>query len=143
MSQQQPSIELASNPAKLAKRVYLRWLCMFLALLCLLLGTIGIVVPGLPTIDFYILASLLAAKGSRRMHHWIVNHRWLGPVLRQWREQRTIPTKAKLLSLLSMSIAAGLMIWKVPHPWGVAVLICAMAAVQIWMWRLKPRIKNA
>lgn len=134
MSDQQSQLSPEATPEKLAKSIWIRWLCIVLAWICLVLGTIGIVVPGLPTIDFYILASILAAKGSKRMHHWIVNHRWIGPVLTQWREQRTIPTKAKLLSLASMSLAAALMIWKVPHPWFVGSAIICMILVQVWMW---------
>jgi uncharacterized membrane protein YbaN (DUF454 family) len=139
MLEQQPPLEPKASDTALAKTAWSRWLWIALAWLCLLLGTIGIVVPGLPTIDFYILASIFAAKGSKRMHHWIIHHRWIGPVLKQWREQRTIPTKAKLLSLLSMSLAAAWMIWKVPHPWAVAVLIGCMVVVQLWMWTLKPK----
>ncbi len=119
---------------KLAKSWLVRCVCIALAGLCLILGTIGLVVPGLPTFDFYFLAAIFAAKGSKRMHHWIVNNRLITPILQQWQTQRTLPTKVKLFSLLSMSVAAGILIWTVPHPWTVGAIIIMMICVQIWMW---------
>ena len=50
--------------AHLAKSIWVRWLCIGLAWICLCIGTLGIIIPGLPTFDFYFLATLFAAKGS-------------------------------------------------------------------------------
>jgi len=38
---------------------------------------------------------------------------------------------------LSMSLAAGLMIWTIPHPWFVYPAILCMAGVLAWMWLKK------
>ncbi|KAA8730837.1 DUF454 domain-containing protein [Acinetobacter qingfengensis] len=133
MRNQSPDVNISDS--KLSKRVWVRWLCIAMSIICLIVGTIGIVVPGLPTIDFYILASIFAAKGSSRLHQWIIHNRWIAPILQQWHEHRTLPLKVKIMSLVS--IAAGLMIWKVPHPWFVAGAIVCMIAVQIWMWTRK------
>lgn len=130
-----PQVNLTTQ----AKKTWVRWVYIILACLCLILGTIGIVVPGLPTIDFYVLASFFAAKGSQRLQQWINQNRFIGPILQQWYEARTIPLKVKILSLLSMSCAAVIMIWKIPHPWLVGVLIGCMVAVQIWMWARKEK----
>ena len=119
---------------KLAKNIFVRWMCIFLAWLCLILGTIGLVVPGLPAFDFYFLAAVFAAKGSKRMHAWIVNNRVIAPILEQWQKERKLPRKVKIFSLVSMSIAACILIFTVPHPWAVAVIILIMLMVQLWMW---------
>lgn len=122
------------NEHKLAKNIFVRWMCIFLAWLCLILGTIGLVVPGLPAFDFYFLAAVFAAKGSKRMHAWIVNNRAIAPILEQWQKERKLPRKVKIFSLVSMSIAACILIFTVPHPWAVAVIILIMLMVQLWMW---------
>lgn len=119
---------------KLAKSWLVRCVCIALAGLCLILGTIGLVVPGLPTFDFYFLATLFAAKGSQRMHQWIVNNKVIAPILQQWQLKRTLPVKVKLFSLASMSVAAGILIWTVPHPWAVGTIVLMMVCVQLWMW---------
>ncbi len=126
--------KISEKQPKLAKLAIIRWLCIILAWACIIMGTIGIVVPGLPTIDFYILAGFFAAKGSRRLHFWIYHNRFIGPLLQQWHEHRSIPRKAKIISLVSMSIAAAIMIWKVPHPWFVGIAIVCMVLVQVWLW---------
>ncbi|WP_087527944.1 YbaN family protein [Acinetobacter sp. WCHA55] len=122
------------SDSNLAKSIWVRWVCIGLAWVCLAIGTLGIIIPGLPTFDFYFLATIFAAKGSARLHRWIVQNRVIGPLLQQWKEHKTLPTKAKILSLLSMSLAAGLMLWKVPHPYFVGIAIIIMITVQIWIW---------
>lgn len=125
---------ISMSEPRLAKSWLVRWICIALAGLCLVLGTIGLVVPGLPTFDFYFLATLFAAKGSQRMHQWIVNNKVIAPILQQWQLKRTLPVKVKLFSLASMSVAAGILIWTVPHPWAVGTIIVMMVCVQFWMW---------
>lgn len=119
---------------KLAKSWPIRAVFIILACLCLILGTVGIVVPGLPTFDFYFLAAIFASKGSKRLHNWIVNNKVIAPILQQWQNRRTLPLKVKIFSLLSMTAAACLLIWTVPHPWAVGVIVILMILVQLWMW---------
>lgn len=120
--------------AKLAKRRWVRWLCIFLSIIFLILGTAGIVIPGLPTVDFYILASLCAMRGSTRLHRWITHNRFIAPILRQWHECRTLPLKVKILSLCSMTLAAIIMSMTIPHPYFVGFMVACMVGVQVWMW---------
>lgn len=122
-------------PTKLAKSWWLRWLYIVLAWLCILIAIIGIFIPGLPPFDFLLLASFFAAKGSPRLSRWFQENRYIGPLLKEWQQHRRIPRKAKVLSTLSMTFAATIIIWKIPHPWLVAVLIGSMLCVLIWMWR--------
>ncbi|CAM4139268.1 YbaN family protein [Acinetobacter dispersus] len=120
--------------SKLARSVWWRFLFICLAWLCIGLGILGIFIPGLPTVDFILLAVFFAARGSEKLHQWFLNHRFIGPIIKEWQENRRIPKKAKYMSTLSMSVAAGIMIWTIPHPWVVYPLVACMAAVLIWMW---------
>lgn len=45
------------------------------AVLCLVLGLIGVVVPGMPTTVFILLAAWAAARSSPRLHAWLLGHR--------------------------------------------------------------------
>ncbi len=128
------SLAPAQPVSKLARSVWARWVFIGLAWLCIALGILGIFIPGLPTVDFIILAVFFAARGSEKLHQWFRNHRYIGPLIREWQEHRRIPKKAKYISTLSMSLAAGLMIWTIPHPWFVYPAILCMAGVLAWMW---------
>ena len=67
------------------------------------LGLIGVLVPGLPTTPFMILALWCFSNGSERLRHWLYTHPVFGPSLQRWNEHRVIPARAKLLSVGAMS----------------------------------------
>ena len=52
-----------------------------LAYVSLAIGLIAIVVPGLPTTEFILLAAWAATKSSPRLSAWMENHRLFGPIL--------------------------------------------------------------
>jgi uncharacterized protein len=86
-----------------AEPMRLGWLAA--GALCLLLGTVGIVVPLLPTVDFYVMAAWCFGRGSRRWEQWLLNHPRMGPLVRDWRADRSVPLKAKWLATLSMALS--------------------------------------
>lgn len=93
-------------------RAEVRWLYMALAVVCIALGLIGVVLPGLPTTPFLLLAAWASSRGSARVHDWLHNHPSLGPPLRQWQEQRAIPVRAKCVAILMLIISWSVMAWR-------------------------------
>lgn len=76
--------------------------------LSVFLGLLGIFLPVLPTTPFLLLAAYLYARSSARFYNWLMNHRVLGPYVRQWVEHRTLTLKTKFLAigLLTLTIVA-------------------------------------
>lgn len=72
-----------------------RWFYLVLAYGCAGLGVVGVVVPGLPTTPFVLVAAWAAARGSDRLHRRLHAHRHFGPLLRHWQEERAVPRRAK------------------------------------------------
>ncbi|MEZ6016654.1 MAG: YbaN family protein [Planctomycetota bacterium] len=66
------------------------------------LGAVGVVVPGLPTTPFLLLAAACFARGSARLEAWLLSDPVFGPLIRQFREHRTVPRRAKVLALVMM-----------------------------------------
>ena len=112
-----------------------RWLWWLLAWTSLGLGLVGIVVPGLPTVPFVLLSAYAAARGSQRLHAWLLEHPRFGPVIRDWEREGAVRRRAKWLATLMMTASAVLMFLIAPEWWMGASGSAVMACVAIWLWR--------
>lgn len=79
---------------------------IFLGFIFVAIGIVGIIIPGLPTTIFLIIAASCFAKSSPCLHSWLMSHKWFGPIIYHWNETRSIPAKAKRTALVMMSVAA-------------------------------------
>ena len=116
-----------------------RWLLMAFAILCLVLGVIGIIVPGLPTTVFILVAAYAASRGSERLHRHLVTHPRFGPMIHDWHLHRAVSRRAKWAAtwtmLFSAVILLALMRWTGSHRWWmVALPMGCMAVVGAWLW---------
>ena len=59
------------------------------------LGFAGAFLPLLPTVPFMLLAAFCFARGSERVHDWLVTHPRFGPAIQDWSEHRAISRDAK------------------------------------------------
>ena len=81
-----------------------RLLWLALGFLFAAIGTVGIVVPGLPTTPLMILAAACFAKSSQRFYDWVINNRMFGQHVKNYREGNGIPKKSKPMILGTMWI---------------------------------------
>ena len=65
----------------------------------LVLGIIGIFIPILPTTPFLLLAAACYARGSKKFYNWLINNKWLGEYIKNYREGRGIPLIVKILTI--------------------------------------------
>ena len=63
------------------------------------LGIVGIAIPLLPTTPFLLSASYCYCRGSRRLDRWLLNNKYLGEYIKNYREGKGIPLKVKVLSI--------------------------------------------
>jgi uncharacterized membrane protein YbaN (DUF454 family) len=71
-------------------------------------GFVGVVLPVLPTTPFLLLAAFCYARSSQRLYEWLLDTRGFGPLIRQYRDHRTIPTKAKAIAVTMIAVTIGL-----------------------------------
>lgn len=114
-----------------------RWAWWLLAYASLGVGFVGIVVPGLPTVPFVLLSAFAAARGSERLHRWLLSHRLFGPMIVDWQAHGAVSRRAKWLATGTMAGCAAILWWAAPRPWLAAAGIACMAAVATWLW-LRP-----
>lgn len=111
-----------------------RWLLQAFAVLCLVMGIIGVIVPGLPTTVFILMAAWAAARSSPRLYRWLWNHRLFGPLLRNWAQGGKVSRRAKWSAALVMTLSAAMLLLTVPRLWIPAIAIACMACVLAWLW---------
>lgn len=71
------------------------------------LGAVGVVVPGLPTTPFLLLAAACFARGSTRLEAWLLRDPLFGPLIKEFRANRAVPLRAKALALTLMWVFVG------------------------------------
>jgi uncharacterized membrane protein YbaN (DUF454 family) len=109
-----------------------RWLLIGLGTICVIIGLIGIVVPGLPTTIFLIMAAACYARGSTRLHDWLLTHRLLGPPVKDWYKHRSLTRKIKFVIILSIGVSSGLCAAFIVANVLIQFIVVAVALVGIW-----------
>lgn len=113
----------------------LRWLLQAFALLSLALGIVGVIVPGLPTTVFILMAAWAAARSSPRLYRWLWRHRLFGPLLRNWAQGRKVSRRAKWSASLFMALSSLVLLATHARPWVTGLATTCMACVALWLWR--------
>jgi uncharacterized membrane protein YbaN (DUF454 family) len=111
-----------------------RMLYAALAYTSLAIGLVAIVIPGLPTTEFILLAAWAATRSSPALSAWLENHRLFGPMIVNWRNGKRITRKAKLSATASMLLCSLVMWLSLPHHWFIYAAIGGMVLVNLWIW---------
>ena len=113
-----------------------RILLLTLGWLAIVLGTLGIVLPLLPTTPFMLLAAWCFARSSPRFHHWLLWRSPFGRYLRYWQQHRAMPPGAKGRAICLIVVTFAISIALV-HLWWVRILLLVMLTILLlFMWRI-------
>ncbi len=82
-------------------------LLIALGSLCVGLWVIGIFVPVMPTTVFFLLAAYFYARSSPRFYDWLLNNRWFGAYIRNYRAGRGVPLRQKVFTLVVLWLTLG------------------------------------
>ena len=104
-----------------------------LALVSLLLGAIGVVLPGLPTVPFILLAGWSAQRGWPSLAIKLRQNSWTGPILLRWQAHREIPRQVKLFAALLMLISVSVF-WMIFSPLAAAIFSGFAFIGLYWLW---------
>ena len=74
---------------------------IILGCIAVVLGTIGIFVPGLPTTPFVLLASWCFYRSSPRLQAWLLQS-FLGKYIREYRDKGGLTTNKRIYIILLM-----------------------------------------
>ncbi len=96
-------------------------LFIFFGFLALTLGVIGIFLPLLPTTPLLILSAYCFSKGSEKLHAWLLSRPKIGPMIKDWEENKIIRPKAKFLSTVMITLLFGYTLIFVNVAWWIKV----------------------
>ena len=123
------------------RRGVARWGWFALGWAAVALGGLGVIVPGLPTTGFFVLAASCFARSSPRFERWVLSLPKVGPLVRDYRAGHGMPRRAKVTAItmivlaVSLSAAVGL-----SSPAARATVVAA-GMVGVWYvgWRVPTR----
>ena len=87
---------------KISKVIFITVGCI-----CLALGTVGIILPILPTVPFFMATAFCFAKSSERLHSWFVSSNMYKKHLQSFVEKRGMLMKTKLTILTTVTLLMG------------------------------------
>jgi len=93
--------------AKEASNPIIKALWVIAGSVFVVLGAFGVILPGLPTTPFLILAAACYIRSSQRLYDWLIANKTFGPYLKDYREGKGIPRRAKKIALVMMTIFVG------------------------------------
>ena len=109
-------------------------------LVCVGVGGVGIVVPGLPTTVFFIMAAACFSKSSTRLEAWVLGLPRIGPIVRDHRNGLGMPRRAKQVACACIVGFGLLAVVLVPSlPARVAIAVAVAAGVAYVGWRVPTR----
>lgn len=97
------------------------------------LGSIGIAVPLLPTVPFYILAAFCFARSNTAWEARMIAHPRIGPHIIAWRTHGSISRKGKVAATIAFAVSIAIGAGTLTLPWALAPPAVAILSLS-WLW---------
>ncbi len=120
-----------------------RWGLVMVGVACVGLGAVGVVVPGLPTTIFLIIASWCFTRSCPWLEQKLIRNRFFGPFLKYLEPGTRMPMRAMWITLAMMWAAIGISVWTIlasDAPAFVSPMVVAAGVIGSWfVYRLTRR----
>lgn len=111
-------------------------LWLLAGLVCVGVGGVGVVVPGLPTTVFFVAAAWCFSRSSERMERWVLGLPGVGQLVSDYRSGLGMPRRAKVIAIASIAVAVSISaVVALEHP-AARAGVTAAGLVGIW-WILQ------
>lgn len=115
---------------------FTRILLLLSGWIAVILATLGVVLPVLPTTPFLLLAAWCFSRSSPRFHHWLLYRSWFGGYIRHWQAHKGLPRKAKRRAVIVILLTFAVSLWLVKLIYIRLLLLCILVWLLIFMLRL-------
>lgn len=111
--------------------------------IAVVLAIVGMFLPLLPTTPFLLLASACFARGSSRLHNWLLSNRLFGEYIRNYEQGRGIPLRGKVVALAMLWASIGYSAYSVGSTALIALLVSIAIGVTIYLCVFVPTLRTA
>jgi uncharacterized membrane protein YbaN (DUF454 family) len=92
----------------------------------------------MPTTIFLIIAAACFARSSERFYNWLLNNKRFGKLIRDYREHKGMPLRAKVIAILMLNVVIGYSaLFAVTLVWVKILLFTIAAGVTAYLLSLK------
>ena len=106
--------------------------------IALILGIVGIIIPGLPTTPFILLAAWFFARSSKKIHKKLLANKHLGPIISDWEKNKIISRKIKWYATTMMISCVSLSLFLIAGQLYLQLLIVTLVGYALWFIWTKP-----
>lgn len=99
---------------ELSSKNLMRYFWIGLGCISFILGSIGIILPLLPTIPFYLLTVYCFSKGSKKLHQWFLQTTLYKKHLADFVQNRTMSRKNKFRIIVIVTMIMGIVYYNIP-----------------------------
>lgn len=112
----------------------MRYIWIVIGFLCLGLGALGVFVPLLPTVVFWIIAAFAFSKSSVHLHEWMMTHPQIGPPLIDWYEKGAISNQGKKTATIAICLTVFISCLLGISMAILSIQIVVLSSVLIFIW---------
>ena len=123
----QKETNIRGNQKDIVQNILIRRLLIFAGTFFVVMGIIGIILPILPTTPFLLLAAWCYARSSKRFYNWLINNKWFGNYIKNYREGRGVPLKVKVLSIAFLWITILFSVFLIVTNFWVRIILIIIA----------------